>query len=61
MKRISVGQSRKLVETVGASKKGFVAVTVRAVKNSIDLISISNDSIRQDISKVIVSKQSSED
>mgnify|MGYP000032091259 CR=1 FL=1 len=58
MKRISVGNNRKLVETVGAGKKGFVAVTVRAVNNSIDLISILNDSIRQDISKVIVFKSS---
>ncbi len=61
MKRISVGNSRKLVETVGASKEGNVEVTIRAVNNNIDLISISNDSIRRDISKANVFKQSSED
>jgi len=61
MKRISVGNSRKLVETVGVSKEGSVAVTVSAVNNSVDLISILNDSIRQDISKANVFKQSSED
>jgi len=46
MKRISLGQSRKLVETVRANKEGFVVVTVRAVNNCIDFISILNDSIR---------------
>ena len=56
MKRISVGNSHKLVETVGASKEGFVAVTVRVVNNSIDIISISNDSKRKHITKAIVSK-----
>jgi hypothetical protein len=37
MKRIGVGHSRKLVETDGASKEGFVAVAEIAVINEIYL------------------------
>jgi hypothetical protein len=61
MKRNSVGHNRQLVETVGVSKEEFVAVTVRLVKNTIYFISILSNSIKQDLIKAIMSKQSSSD
>lgn len=54
MKRISVGHSRKLFETVGVSKEGFVAVVEIAIIKEIYLSAFLSNSIRKNIEKAIL-------